>query len=232
MAVAVPLAGGATWRLVNSRTFQFFGEIVPRVETSERVVALTFDDGPSPAHTKRVLSLLERERAKATFFLIGSELARHAELGRRILAAGHELGNHSFSHPRMVGQSLRQVREEVETTDRLLREAGAQGPIHFRPPFGKKLLVLPYYLGRTGRKAILWDVEPETYPEVAGDARRIVRHVLERTRPGSILLLHPMSDVREPSREALPGIIRGLRERSYRFVTVSELLRSAALAGG
>src|SRR5690242_2349801 len=90
------------WKVSGSRTFQFFGEIVPRVETSQRVVALTFDDGPTPAATTEVLATLRRYGVRATFFVIGAELAEYPDAGDQIVQNGHELGNHSYKHQRMV----------------------------------------------------------------------------------------------------------------------------------
>lgn len=213
-----------TWRLSNSRTFQLFGEIVPRVETSERVVALTFDDGPTPEATDKVLSVLQSRGVKATFFVIGGALEEHPELGQRIAQEGHELGNHSYSHERMIFKTPSFIRDEVERTDRLIRNTGYQGPIQFRPPYGKKLVLLPYYLGKTNRKCITWDVEPDTNADVAKDADKIVAHVLAQARPGSIILLHVMYKSGAPSLGAVSGIIDGLRQQGYEFKTVSELL--------
>lgn len=113
-----------TWRLSNSRTFQLFGEIVPRVETSERVVALTFDDGPTPEATDQVLSVLRERGVKATFFVIGGALEQHPELGQRIAQEGHELGNHSYSHQGMIFKTPSFIREEIERTDQLIRNTG------------------------------------------------------------------------------------------------------------
>ena len=214
------------WRVSSSRTFQFFGEIVPRVETSETAVALTFDDGPAPGVVERLLPVLHQRGIKATFFVIGKELEDSPELGRQIVREGHELGNHSYSHSRMVLKTPRFIRDEIERTDRLIRAAGYSGDIQFRPPYGKKLILLPAYLSRTGRRTIMWDVEPDSYPEVAASADRIAAFVLERARPGSIIILHVMYPGREASLEAVPGIIEGMKERGYEFKTVSELLAS------
>jgi chitin deacetylase len=218
------LVAWLTWRLSNAWTFQLLGGLVSHVETSEPVVALTFDDGPSDRRTEEVLAILRDHGVRATFFVTGRALARKPETGRRIVEEGHELGNHSFSHRRMVLKPLSFIRDEIERTDGQIRAAGYVGPIHFRAPGGKKLVALPYYLWRASRLNIFWDVAPEGYEGAASDAKVIVERVLAETRPGSIILLHVMAEGRATSRQALPGIIQGLQQRGYRFVTVSELL--------
>lgn len=214
----------AMWQVSGSATFQFFGRLVPRVETSQKVVALTFDDGPTPEATDRILSVLEEEQVRATFFVTGAELEKNMDAGRRLVAAGHELGNHSFSHRRMMLVAPSFVRREVERTDELIRDAGHRGEIFFRPPYGKKLFVLPYYLSRTGRKTVTWDVDPDSRPAVAADSERIVEHTLSKTRPGSIILLHVMYESRGESLEAVKKIVGALKAEGYSFKTVSELL--------
>jgi peptidoglycan/xylan/chitin deacetylase (PgdA/CDA1 family) len=222
--VTTALVLGSAWHLIKSRTFQFLGEIVTHVETPDPLVALTFDDGPTPGFTEEVLSTLRNQGVKATFFVTGRELEENPAEAQRLVAEGHELGNHSYSHARMLLRSLSFIRDEVERTDQLIRATGYQGDIHFRTPYAKRFILLPWYLSRTGRKHILWDVEPESYPDVVANADKIVDHVLEKTHPGSIILLHVMYEGRAESREALPRVIQGLHERGYHFVTVSELL--------
>lgn len=222
--VTLPLMAAGTWQLTKSRQVQLFGRMVTRVATAEPVVALTFDDGPMPGYTDGVLAALAAEGVKATFFAVGSALEAHMAEAQRIVAAGHELGNHSYSHTQMVGVPYAFVQQEIERTDALIRAAGFGGETLFRPPYSKRFVILPYYLSQTGRTTVLWDVEPESYPDVAKDAGKITQHVLERSRPGSIILLHVMFPGGEETRRALPGIIRGLKEQGYRFVTVSELL--------
>ena len=228
-AVVLAMLGGAAalWQVSRSRSFQFFGVIVPRVETSRKVVALTFDDGPTREKAGEILGLLRERNVHATFFVTGAELEQNMAAGREIAAAGHELGNHSYSHVRMIFVSPSFVRREVERTDELIREAGYGGEIFFRPPYTKKLLALPYYLSRNNRKTITCDVEPDSDPATGRDSDRITRHVLERVRPGSIILLHVMYPSRVESLKAVPGIIEGLEREGYRFVTVSELLAAA-----
>lgn len=223
-----PLVLIGIWRLCNSRTFQFFGEIVPRVPVKDKLVALTFDDGPTADFTPSVLSVLKREHVKATFFVTGAELKDDLALAKQIVADGHELGNHTYSHPKMLGKSYGFVQSELERTDNLIRAAGYQGPIHFRPPYCKKLLVLPFYLAHTGKKTITWDVEPDSDADVAASANEVIENVTKQTRPGSIILLHVMYASRQTSRAAVPGVIQTLRHQGYRFVTVSELLQHSA----
>jgi peptidoglycan/xylan/chitin deacetylase (PgdA/CDA1 family) len=221
--VAAALVGAASWQLMHART-QIVGKMVSRVDTGKRVVALTFDDGPTTRYTGEILAMLEAEGVRATFFVVGEALAQRPGACQQIVAAGHELGNHSYAHPRLVLQPYARVRDEVERTDALIRACGYEGEIHFRAPNGKQFLVLPYYLARTGRTSISWDVAPEWRDGKAADAGEIVDCILAETRPGSIILLHAMYRSRDATREALPAVLRGLKAQGYRFVTVSELL--------
>jgi peptidoglycan-N-acetylglucosamine deacetylase len=214
----------AFWQVSKARTFQLMGEIVPRVETAEKVVALTFDDGPTPERTEEILTILKAGDVKATFFLTGAEIQEYPESAKQIVAAGHEIGNHSFSHQRMVFKTPAFIQREIDNTDKLIRDAGYSGDIHFRSPFGKKFLLLPYYLSQRHKKNIMWDVEPNTFPEIDRDANKIVEYTIANTKPGSIILLHVMYPGREESMKAVPQIIAGLKERGFAFKTVSELL--------
>lgn len=208
----------------SSRTFQFFGELIARVDTPQKAVALTFDDGPTADATDQILAILDQENIKATFFVTGAELERDLNQGKKIVAAGHELGNHSYSHSRMFLVTPSFVQQEIETTDRLIRDAGYQREILFRPPYAKKLFALPYYLSKTDRKSITWDVEPDSYPDIAADADKIAAHVLSKTRPGSIILLHVMYPNRRESMRSVNKIVQGLKAQGYSFKTVAELL--------
>lgn len=218
--------GYGTYELMNSRSYQVFGGLTERVQTREKVVALTFDDGPDPAGTAPVLRTLARAHVRATFYLIGRDLDRYPELGAAIARRGHEIGNHSYTHERLVFIGGHRAAAEVTRTDAAIRRTGYRGPITFRPPNGKKLLALPAYLRRHHHhETVTWDVEPNSYPEVDRSAAATARYTIEHVRPGSIVDLHVMYKGRAASRAALPTIIDGLRARGYRFVTVGELLR-------
>lgn len=225
-SLAVVFAAAAVlWNVSSSRTFQFFGELVHRVDTTEKVVALTFDDGPDPAGAQQTLDVLAEKQVPATFFLVGNDLEKHPDLGRKIAQAGHEIGNHTYSHERMVLVPPGFVAREIEKTDALIRATGYQGTIHFRPPNGKKLFALPHYLSENRRTTVMWDVEPDSGSTPA--AAQLAQDVLNQTKPGSIVLLHPMYAGRAQTREALGPIIDGLKERGFRFVTVSALLEQS-----
>ncbi len=212
------------WKLSSSVKFQLFGELIYQVDTEQKLVALTFDDGPTPHYTAGVLQLLDLYQVKATFFVTGADTQRYMTQAKQIVAAGHQLGNHSWSHQRMVFMSLDEINREIEGTDQQIRAAGFNGEILFRPPYGKKLVLLPWYLAKTHRTSITWDVAPETFDEDSEDPQTMATEVLEQVEPGSIVLLHVMYKNREASRAALPLIIKGLKEKGYRMVTLSELL--------
>lgn len=222
LAVIVAVSAGG-YVVSNARTFQLAGRLVDRVDTSEKLVALTLDDGPTE-QTPTVLRILEEADVPATFYLTGRELEAAPEQGAAIAAAGHEIGNHSYSHQRMVLMSPETVADEVERTDAAIRATGYQGPITFRPPYGKKLWALPHYLSQHDRISVTWDVEPDSATDPGTDA--IVKDTVNTVRPGSIILLHVMYGSRAASRAAIPRIVDELRSAGYRFVTVSELLRS------
>ena len=227
LAIAVAALYG-TYRYSKSRQYQLFGTIVPRVETEKKVVALTFDDGPTSYAADEILVALGP--TKATFFLTGFGMIESPAVAPRLIASGHEIGNHTFHHDRLVLKSQGYIAEEIESVDALIRKAGWRGPILFRAPFNKKLVGLPWYLSRHNRIDVTWDVEPDS-SDTSVDTDHIVNDVLATARPGSIILLHPWYHGREATRAAIAPIIAGLRARGYDFVTVSELLKASGRRG-
>ncbi len=212
--------------LTKTPKFQFIGELVNHVETNEKVVALTYDDGPNPPYTNQLLDLFEQNQIKATFFVIGKNIENHPETVQLILSKGHELGNHSYSHKRMVFKSPSFIRAEIEKTDALLRQLGVKQEIHFRAPYGRKLLVLPYILAKLGKKNILWTVDPKDFEESNSEA--IKNYVLEKVNPGSIILMHDGVGDRSQTIAATEMVIKGLQKKGYTFKTVSELIHQTS----
>ena len=215
-------------QLARSRTWQVAGEIIARVDTKDSVVALTFDDGPVARVADSLIATLRAHGVHATFFVMGQDLKAAPDVGAALVAAGHELGNHTWTHRRMVLVSKGTIRQEIEPTDSLIRAAGERGTIRFRPPYGYKLFGLPRYLAATNRTTVMWDIEPESFPEVVATAEGIVAHVLARVRPGSIIILHPWYPSRATTRAALPMLLDSLQARGYRVTTVGELLGEPA----
>lgn len=209
------------WRLAKAPCVQPIGEMHCRVETSERLIALTFDDGPTERGVSTVLPILERTGAKATFFLVGQSVAERPELARRLAEAGHELGNHTYTHRRMLLRWPTTYADEIARTDAVLRKAGEPNPRLLRPPYGKRLVGLPLAAGKLGYKTIMWDVGD---PPEMEDERAYAAAILFKARPGSIVLMHPMHGQGEVVGRALPIIIENLQARGFRLVTVSELL--------
>lgn len=211
--------------LINSRTLQLFGGLIDHAQTQHKVVALTFDDGPTPGNTEEILDTLARENVIATFMLIGDQIRQYPDQAKKIVAAGHQIGNHSYTHQRMVFKPMSFYREEVEKTDAEIRATGYTQEIVFRPPFGKKLFGLPLYLSQHHRKTIMWNIEPESYSEVATSTDNIVRYTVDNTQPGSIILLHGMYATGQKSRDAIGPIIEQLKAKGYEFVSVSDLIK-------
>ncbi|MEK5080704.1 polysaccharide deacetylase family protein [Solibacillus sp. FSL W7-1436] len=207
------------FQVTKLRTFQLFGGLTYQAETKEKVIALTFDDGPSK-NVDQLLPLLDVYKAKATFFLIGDEIEKHPEEAIKLVEAGHQIGNHTYSHKRMVLKSPSFIEEEIEKTDELIRSIGYEGEIDFRPPYGKKFVGLPYYLNKTNRETIMWSLDPETYYTNVDEK---INYVMENIQPGSIILLHPMYDQTGGTLQVVETILKELTNEEYRFVTVDEL---------
>lgn len=205
------------WNYSKSTTSQLFGELIHRVETDEKVVALTFDDGPSRAYSSFIVNLLDDHDIKATFFLTGDEITKNRDQAMEIFSAGHAIGNHSYTHPRMIFIGSAEVAHQVDDTTAAIRSLGYEGEIFFRPPYGKKLYSLPKHLQENGITSVTWDVEAERGADIAA-------YTLEHVKPGSIILMHVMYESRETSRKAVPKIIEGLKEQGYSFKTIPELM--------
>lgn len=217
LLVMIVLLLVGTYKLMNARTFQIFGGLTNQIETNEKVVAITFDDGPTK-NVEKILPLLEKYNAKATFFVIGNELEQNMDLGKEIVKAGHQIGNHTYSHQRMIFKKPSFIQQEINKTNQLIEETGFTGDIDFRPPNGKKLFFLPYYLNKDGIETITWNLEPDTFYTLVSEK---VSYVTDHVEPGSIILLHPMYD--ETELDTLEQILKSLSEKGYQFLTVNEM---------
>ena len=218
---------------IHRRSSQFFDRSVYHGPGDRQSVALTFDDGPGP-QTLELLAYLAEERIPATFFQCGMHVQRYPEITRAVLAGGHEIGNHAWSHVQLsphFGRRLhfpspRVMYRELAQTQRLLREVCGLTPRLFRPPYGKRWVALDAVQRRLGLLNVHWSVIGHDW-EWPGE--RVAAHVLERCAPGAIVCLHDGRDVRQPcditdTMAALRLIVPALREQGYGFETVSSLL--------
>ncbi len=192
---------------------------VRRGPASGRRVALTFDDGPGPL-TTQFLRILERERVPATFFVVGRNIAGREATLRRILAGGSTLGNHSLTHASLAAGD-EAAAAELRATQAVIREVTGFTPCLMRPPYGLSSRRLVAAADAQSLTSVLWSVYPQDTRD--SGSRRIRERVLSRVRPGSIVLAHD-GGPRRQTLAALPGIIRALKARGYRFVTVTDLL--------
>lgn len=213
-AGSLALALGALALLADSHTMQLLGSHLAALATRRRSVVLSFDDGPNPESTPAILMALRARRVHATFFLIGERIERYPQLAARIVTEGHQVGNHSYSHPRMVLEHPHAYAREIDRTDKLIRALGYRGTIDFRPPYGQKLVVLPWLLSRRHKLSVLWNVDSRDW--IDSNPASIARRVVRQVRPGSIVLLHDLPH----TAKALPQILDDLRRRGYSFRTV------------
>jgi peptidoglycan/xylan/chitin deacetylase (PgdA/CDA1 family) len=191
----------------------------------ERRIALTFDDGPDPAWTPRVLDQLADLRVNATFFLVGERAERAPDVVRRMAAEGHEVGNHSWSHRSLWLCGPRATSREIGRAHERLAALAGTPPRHFRPPWGMVNAAMFAAVRHVGERCVFWSIQPEGQRPVP--AGRQVDHVLRRAHPGAIVDLHDAEGTpAAPERlvEALPALVERLRERGYAFTTVAGLL--------
>ncbi|MFA5110610.1 MAG: polysaccharide deacetylase family protein [Desulfobaccales bacterium] len=194
---------------------------------TEKAVALTFDDGPSPKYTPQIMALLKQYQAHGTFFVLGHNVERYPRLIQAQLRQGNEIGNHSFSHPRLTEEDQVSRERELERTSVDLNLLGCPQKFRcFRPPYSAYDDRLKSYLGHTGRRLVLWSLDSGDWRGLP--APEIIKNVLTRVRNGSIIIFHDSCEQartdRHPTVEALRTILPALQAWGYRMVTVSELL--------
>lgn len=181
-----------------------------------KMVALTFDDGPNVLYTERLLDGLAERDIKATFFLIGKNAEAHPEIVSRIAQEGHLIGNHTYSHLKLTAGNEAAFQEELNRTGEIIREITGSVPVFCRPPFG---VWDTRYEERLGIIPVLWDVDPRDW--CTFDAQTVANRILADCHDSAIILLH---DEYETSVEAALLVIDELKQQGYTFVTVDKLL--------
>lgn len=186
-------------------------------------IALTFDDGPSAALTPKLLDLLAARHLKATFFVVGQNAADHPDILKRAVREGHEIANHSWSHPNLGKMSDEAVRRELQKTDDAIAAAIGKRPTLMRPPYGSITASQKKWIHQEfGYRIIIWDVDPLDWKRPGPSV--VAARILKETKAGSIVLAH---DIHAPTIEAMPRTFDQLIEKGFKSVTVTELLGMA-----
>ncbi len=197
---------------------------VTHVSTNNKLVALTFDDGPDPRYTPQILSILNRHGAHATFFLLGSSVQQYPQLARRLAAEGNEAANHGFRHLNCRNCSNEVTRQEIENTQTVIQKATGVKPTLFRYPYGKYNGSSLRAVEAAGLTPIQWTVDSFDWKRPPPGT--IANRVLSLVKPGAIVLFHDGGGTtRENTVAALELILPALQKEGYRMVTVSQMLQ-------
>lgn len=182
--------------------------------------AMTFDDGPHASHTPRLLDMLQRWQIKATFYLIGKNVASQPGLVRRMVAEGHEVANHSWSHPALAKLSDSAVRSELRRTHDAIINACGVAPLNYRPPYGSITAAQKGWIAHEfGYPTILWSVDPNDWKD--RNSALVSSRIVSAARSGSIILAH---DIHGTTVSAMPSTLPVLARRGLKFLTVSQLI--------
>ncbi|WP_421721806.1 polysaccharide deacetylase family protein [Anaerobacillus alkaliphilus] len=200
--------------------------MIHEVNTEQKMIAFTFDDGPNPVYTPQVLEIFQAVEGKATFYMIGEQMQKHPEIVRLVIDQGHEIGNHTFTHPMLTKLSLAESEAELKQADEIIFAMTGGKPTTFRPPyfdFNDEILSFSSSLGYSTIGALNPDALDWEQPGV--------NHIFEKSknhcRNGSILLFHDGFGDRSETIEAVRKLVNELTEEGYQLVTVSELLQNA-----
>jgi len=204
-------------------------DTIYHISSSEKVVALTFDDGPSPVWTPRILDVLKEAQVKATFFMLGMHAQRYPDVARRVAEEGHEIGNHTYDHHGVFYYKPEELNREVRQAETIIESITGIKTKYFRPPKAWLTREEKQQLKDMGYETVLWSLNSKDW--VTFDDRYIVNYILRHVRPGDILLFHdsgglfkPEGGKRKETVKAVSRLIEKLKERGYRFVTISQLL--------
>lgn len=198
--------------------FQSFGRSNPEeVDEMAPMVALTFDDGPNPEYTERILNVLQENYSKATFFVVGTNAEKYPDILKMVASAGNEIGNHTFNHSNLTELSSADVEEQIDKVNRAVKKATGENPTVIRPPFGAYDDNL---LNQLEVPVVLWDLDTEDWD--SRNAQMVVDNVLSKVKDGDIILMH---DIYESTAEAVEVLVPKLKEQGFLVVTVSDMAR-------
>ena len=200
------------------------GSVYYSGDTNEKLVALTFDDGPHKFRTPEILDVLDKYNVKATFFVVGAMAHEYKDIIKREICSGHEIGNHTYNHSKMRKLSCERLIKELDATENELYEIAEYRPKLFRPPEGYYSEQIAKAVGKIDYDIILWNID--TLDWAHNEVDKICSCIYDGIKPGSIILFHDYVVGKSPTVSALEIIIPELLSRGYKFVTVSELINN------
>lgn len=195
-----------------------------RKSTVKKLVALTFDDGPDPRFTPKILDILEKYNVKATFFVVGESALKNKDIVERAIFDGDEIENHTYTHPEMIDLTDKQMIAEIDKNQFELEKNFSIAPIYFRPPKGVCTETLVKTLLARNMKTVLWTICFEHKAEPNPEQR--AKTIISKTKPGYIILAHDGRLDRTKTVKGMEYIVKGLKEKGYKFVTLKELLNT------
>jgi polysaccharide deacetylase family sporulation protein PdaB len=201
-------------------------EPIHRINTSKKVVALTFDDGPDAKYTPMILEVLHRNRVPATFFVLGSQAEKHPRVMQWIQKAGHEIGNHGYHHYDLHKLTEQEIYDEIKQAEKAILKTTGVLAQYYRPPGGVITHDVMNAVQACGYDLIRWSVDPQDW-SLARTASVIASSVKQHVTSGDIILFHDGGLNQRQTLAALQELITDLRSRGYRFVTISQLLDEA-----
>ncbi|MEO4054655.1 polysaccharide deacetylase family protein [Solibacillus sp. CAU 1738] len=199
------------------------GLVLWDVQTKDKIIALTFDDGPHPKHTMEILDLLKQYEAKATFFIVGDNAVKNPEVLVRQYKEGHELANHTYTHPYKL-TTMQELMDELQKTNEAIFRITGFLPTLFRPVGGQYTDNMINAAVENGYKVVMWSWHQDTQDWKNPGVKKIVQKVLNGTKPGDVILFHDGGGNREQTVKALKEILPELQKQGYKFVTISELM--------
>ena len=194
----------------------------------EKYVALTFDDGPQPRYTVKILSVLAKYGIKATFFMIGANVANYPEVAKRVYGEGHEIGCHTYTHPHMKKIANEALATELTRCEELFARLAISRPLLFRPPEGFRSESQVDLIEKRGYKLVIWSLDPKDWTGVS--AEKMVSTAMKQVQGGDILLFHDYISGQNNTITAIEQLIPQLLDSGYQFVTVSELMKKSGHA--
>lgn len=200
-----------------------------RINESSKVVALTFDDGPSLEWTPQILDELKKAGVKATFFMLGQHVEKYPEIARRAAAEGHEIENHSYDHHVLLSYKLNDMEKEIRTAEKVINNITGQVTKYFRPPKAWITAREKKKIEEMGYKTVLWTLNSKDW--VTFDDKFIIKYICHNIKPGDIILFHDSGGLwateggdRHETVKTISQLVKRLRDKGYRFATIDKLL--------